>query len=93
MTTNTTQQITSETHPLTVDEGWDLIFSLFGSAKELYAKAGGAEGRVAHLNLGAPSKLRLGGLRPNRLSSPQLVYLSEIHTDKPGILVSANRYT
>jgi hypothetical protein len=43
MATNTTQQITAEARPLTVDEGWDLIFSLFGSAKELYAKAGGAE--------------------------------------------------
>jgi len=29
--------------PLTCEEGWDLIFSLFGSAKEAYAKVGGSE--------------------------------------------------
>ena len=29
--------------PLTADEGWDLIFSLFGSAKDLYAEYGGGE--------------------------------------------------
>ena len=29
--------------PLSAEEGWDLLFSLFGSAKELYAKYGGGE--------------------------------------------------
>jgi hypothetical protein len=29
--------------PLTREEGWDLIFSLFGSAKESYAQVGGSE--------------------------------------------------
>ena len=43
MATNTTPAAPSEAPPLTVDEGWDLIFSLFGSAKDLYAKVGGAE--------------------------------------------------
>jgi hypothetical protein len=28
---------------LTREEGWELIFSLFGSGREMYAKAGGAE--------------------------------------------------
>ena len=29
--------------PLSAEEGWDLLFSLFGSAKKLYAKYGGGE--------------------------------------------------
>jgi hypothetical protein len=29
--------------PLTADEGWDLIFSSFGSAKDIYAEYGGGE--------------------------------------------------
>ncbi len=28
---------------LSYDEGWDLIFSLFGTAGDMYAKVGGAE--------------------------------------------------
>ena len=28
---------------LSYDEGWDLIFSMFGSAREMYAEVGGAE--------------------------------------------------
>ena len=28
---------------LTADEGWDLIFSLFGSANQMYAEVGGSE--------------------------------------------------
>ncbi len=28
---------------LSYDEGWDLIFSLFGSAKEAYAEVGGSD--------------------------------------------------
>jgi hypothetical protein len=28
---------------LSYDEGWDLIFSLFGSAGDMYAKVGGAD--------------------------------------------------
>jgi hypothetical protein len=28
---------------LSYDEGWDLIFSLFGTAGDLYAKGGGAD--------------------------------------------------
>ena len=28
---------------LTREEGWDLIFSLFGTAGDMYAKVGGAE--------------------------------------------------
>ncbi len=29
--------------PLSYEEGWDLIFSLFGTAKEMYAPYGGGE--------------------------------------------------
>jgi hypothetical protein len=29
--------------PLTRDETWELIFSLYGSAREMYAEVGGAE--------------------------------------------------
>lgn len=32
-----------ETRQLTAEEGWDLIFSLFGTAKDLYAEYGGGE--------------------------------------------------
>ncbi len=28
---------------LSYEEGWDLIFSLFGSAKEMYASVGGSD--------------------------------------------------
>ncbi len=28
---------------LSYDEGWDLIFSLLGTAKEMYAEVGGAD--------------------------------------------------
>lgn len=43
MATNPIPAVASEPRPLTKDEGWDLIFSLFGSAKDLYAQVGGAE--------------------------------------------------
>jgi hypothetical protein len=34
----------SEDEPrLSYDEGWDLIFSLFGTAKEVYAEVGGSD--------------------------------------------------
>ncbi len=37
----------SSEQPLTREQGWDLIVSLFGSAKEAYAEVGGAEAWIA----------------------------------------------
>ena len=36
-------QTTGDERPLTRDEAWDLIFSLRGSAKEMFAEVGGGE--------------------------------------------------
>ncbi len=43
MATASNPAVPPETRQLTADEGWDLIFSLFGSAKDLYAEYGGGE--------------------------------------------------
>lgn len=43
MRTNPIRTEVPKGRPLTAEEGWDLIVSLFGSAKDLYAEVGGGE--------------------------------------------------
>ncbi|HZL26684.1 MAG TPA: hypothetical protein VFC39_09150 [Acidobacteriaceae bacterium] len=42
--------------PLTRDEAWDLIFSLRGSAKEMFAEVGGGEAWIRFLRDETPEK-------------------------------------
>ena len=43
MATNPIRTEVPKGRPLTADEGWNLILSLFDSAKDLYAEVGGGE--------------------------------------------------
>jgi hypothetical protein len=49
-------QTTGEERPLTRDETWDLILSLGGSAKEMFAEVGGGEAWIRFLRDEAPEK-------------------------------------
>ena len=42
-------QTTGDERPLTRAEAWDLIFSLRGSAKEMFAEVGGGEAWIRFL--------------------------------------------
>jgi hypothetical protein len=46
----------SEDRPLTADEGWDLILSLYGSAREALAEVGGGEAWIRFLRDEEPEK-------------------------------------